>query len=534
MKTRSIVQSSLFRLIAILLVFIGCKKDQIQPEKPRAEETTEQRNRPKVSTLEATNITYYSVRFSANILDTAGSALSEFGFVVDTLPDPTLERNLNKLVVPVQKSGLYSLIVTDVPGNKVFYYRAYAINESGPGYGKTLNFRSRDRKVHKGNVSLTTQQEVVNFGEQGFTDIDGGLNISGTVKSLEPLSKLTSIAYGLNVNGTTALENFSGLDSLEITDAAGFFHGVSFINNAALTSFEGLHHLYKTEGGLTIADNPKLKDLKGLRGLTYNHFGSLSIQNCASLTNLSGLEKFFLLDGSLIIKGNARMTDLSGLENLSEITRQVILSDNPALKSLKGLGKIQKLEALVSENNEKLEDFDGLSSLTTLSGLKIVKNSALRNLSAFRNIESLDYLSIEYNESLHDLSGLERLNIIQQKLTLNFNALQSLNGLNHLENAEMIDLIANDNLTDLRGLDNLQQINGDGFSISIALNANLTSLNGLNKLSFAAGSVQVFNNYKLTDFCALVPVVKNSKPGNFLTGGNAFNPNRTGILSRCK
>jgi hypothetical protein len=103
-----------------------------------------------------------------------------------------------------------------------------------------------------------------------------------------------------------------------------------------------------------------------------------------------------------------------------------------------------------------------------------------------------------------------------------------------LEQAKMIELIANDNLTDLRGLDNLQQVYGDGLSFSIALNANLTSLTGMNKLSFAAGSVQVFNNYKLTDFCALVPVVRKSEPGNFLTGGNAFNPNRTGILVRCK
>jgi len=517
-------------LFLTILILFACKKDVLNQE-----ETNPNTSLPQLITKEASDLTGYSVTIGGSLIKEGASSITEAGFVVDTISGPTVEKNLNKFKRTIDSIGNLHLIIIDIPPDKTFYLRAYGKNSAGIGYGNEIHFTSKKENVYNGDVDLTTQQQVIDFGSKHYTRINGSLTITGSVTDLLPLQALTVIEYALNVQQTTQLKDFKGLDNLEATNHAGFFHGMRFENNQALISFEGLQNLIGNSGSFYIINNPELTSLNGLNKLSYNHFGDFAIHTCNRLKTLKGLENLAWIDGSLNLQGNGQLTDITALSNLKTITDRIYLLNNQLLEKVDGLEKITKLEALEITNNYKLRDLQGLRNLDTLNSLRLLGVNEIRDLTAFSNIKELQYLTVQDNVSLIDFTGLTNLEKITGRFTLFMNTkLRNFSGMKKLTSLHSISIESNHSMINMEGLNSVKEIIADAYSIGIGANNNLESLDGLENLIRVNGDIQIAANPKLHNFCALVPLFKTGWSNWFLTEANLYNPSISQAIVKCK
>src|SRR5688572_5762534 len=92
------------------------------------------------------------------------------------------------------------------------------------------------------------------------------------------------------------------------------------------------------KNGISIQDNLLLSNLTGLDSVVHSGY-YFYIQNNLSLTSLEGLNALTLSDEHIKIQSNPRLKDLGGLENLSSVLTLEI-NDNDSLQNLDGLESI--------------------------------------------------------------------------------------------------------------------------------------------------------------------------------------------------
>jgi hypothetical protein len=411
---------------------------------------------------------------------------------------------------------------------------------NGTGYGNEIRFTTRHQKIYEGNANLTSQQEVIDFGSNGYTIINGALNISGPVTDLTPLLGLAIINNGFGMTATQVV-NFKGLDSLEITGAV-FPNNFFVERNPLLVNFKGLSKLKMTRGIVQIYYNNSLVNFEGLDSYGAASEGQMMITENEKLQNLNGLNHFKFVGSDFFISNNPSLTDISALANLAQVYGRIYIINNALLPNLHGLEKITNLpEGIEIDNNPLLNNLNGIQNLTTINStlgggaITIDGNPMIADLSAFKNIAVADYVTIKNSSGLKDLFGLKNLEKTNQTLHIENNPLlKDLSGLEKLSSTARLEIFDNDGLVNLNGLGPLTKIAGNGFSLVIWNNDNLTSLTGIEHLITADGSVQISLNKLLTDFCALKPLFNNGYNAFFLTENNAVNPTQNEILANCQ
>lgn len=97
---------------------------------------------PLLTTTEATDITINSATLNAEIINDFGSGITESGILYGLTSE--LEIGLPGVTQlstnPTVTSGTFSLSVSDLLSGTTYYFRSYAINENGTGYGNTNDF----------------------------------------------------------------------------------------------------------------------------------------------------------------------------------------------------------------------------------------------------------------------------------------------------------------------------------------------------------------------------------------------------------
>lgn len=526
---------NIFPILIYLLLLSSCEKDS--PDEPKIPDNavdTTAVGLPTLITNPNKNLTRYSTEITGSITDVGDSEIIEAGFVVDTAPSPTVKKNLNKFIRMPDENSLMEVILTNIPASTTYYLRSYATNGQGTGYGNEIQFTSLSQNIFKGNVILSTQQEVEEFGQAKYTTIDGSLEIVGSVTDLSPLKNLAVINYAFNLRYTSQLTTIKGMDSLEAVNASYFFHGIRIENNTALRSLEGLEKLTGNNGYLYIINNDQLTDLNGLNNLSYNHFGELRIEGCDQLLNLHGLEEFRWLDGDIMIKDNPILEDITAFGNLNFITGRVRIINNASLQSVDGFESVHKVDGIELYDNMMLSDLNGFNSLDAITSVIVLKNnSALTNLSGLEKISTCEYLTIENSPSLTSLKGLENLQEIKYKITISHSGLFNLNELGNLTRTQRLELSDNSNLENILGLNKLTTLAENAYGISITSNNQLKSLVGLDNLKRVDGQIFIGGNQMLNDFCSLKPLLKTGWKGYLDVRGNAANPSATDILNSC-
>jgi len=193
--------------------------------------------------------------------------------------------------------------------------------------------------IFEGNVLLTSQQEVNDFGAEQYTEITGILGINDgfnledqDIVSLAPLSTLTRTG-NIRIDTSPLLLNLDGLNNITQT---GSLHIIHCDNLESLSGLEGITAVGIDSSidfkGLWIRFNPSLTSIEALQNTTTVH--SINIAGNYSLTSLNGLENItevtsdFINDfaginiGGTIIDipaeepGNTSLADLCALQTL--------------------------------------------------------------------------------------------------------------------------------------------------------------------------------------------------------------------------
>ena len=204
----------------------------------------------------------------------------------------------------------------------------------------TVDLEERSN-IFYGNVVLTSQEDVDNFGLERYTEITGYLIIGGLdaedITNLEPLLGLNYIGNYLVISFNNQLSKLDGLDSLiHIKTWAQLY------DNTTLNNINGLRNLEKVgdpmflnSGSISIIFNPELQNLDGLLNLT-EVSGYVHISNNTSLLNIDGLANLERIEYLLIIN-NDNISHINGLRNTLSIAKEIIITQNDGLNDFCGL-----------------------------------------------------------------------------------------------------------------------------------------------------------------------------------------------------
>ncbi len=97
---------------------------------------------PLVSTLTAENITNHEADLKGEITNDFGSTVNASGIVLATHSSPFITDDDVEVVYtdPVVQTGNFSLSFTGLDDGTTYYFRAFATNDNGTGYGSTYSF----------------------------------------------------------------------------------------------------------------------------------------------------------------------------------------------------------------------------------------------------------------------------------------------------------------------------------------------------------------------------------------------------------
>lgn len=149
---------------------------------------------PSIKTISITSITQTTASSGGFITSDGGKTLIEKGIAWDTLPNPTIFTTRIKQEGDTEQ---YTSGMTDLLPSKVYYVRAYAINEIGVSYGNQLTFTT---------LAVPIVYEIGDIGPGGgyvFQLEAGGIH----GKEIAPLSTQFQSQWGCpnaSITGTLA------------------------------------------------------------------------------------------------------------------------------------------------------------------------------------------------------------------------------------------------------------------------------------------------------------------------------------------
>ena len=196
------------------------------------------RIKPKLNTLETTNIAATRATFNGEIMDVGVPTYTERGFVYATTTEPTLETTIAKRTVEVTNTATFSTNVLDLTLGKTYFVRAYAINSEGTAYSSNENIFTTVAALPTlttqtvSNISIANERATFNgiiltngdpaYTERGF--------VYGTVHNPTVEDDMKKIAAGsgigaFSVNATEIKEGATYYVRAYAINAAGTAYG---------------------------------------------------------------------------------------------------------------------------------------------------------------------------------------------------------------------------------------------------------------------------------------------------------------------
>jgi hypothetical protein len=386
--------------------------------------------------------------------------------------------------------GLNSLnyIFPELKGLQNYAGRIEAIDIGGKKTKVEYSFTTTI-KIYDDDLLLSNQSLVESFGNKGYNQVDGNLNIGSLQSNLTDVNDLSLLKSINSVNGNLSIRNtictsFNGLQNMDI-----------------------IHQYSK----LTIENNDELL-------------------NCNGLNNISKVHEINIVD-------NHALLNLDGFTSLSTVTNYLWIVFNPALNSIAGIQNLNNVNTFDIGNNDSLLTLIGLENITTVGEFTITNNDSLENLNGLDNLTSCSSLNISDNYKLQNLNNLSNLNysgslyITDNPLLINLSGLENLTNINHT-----LTIARNQGLLTLKGIENIVFSNNSAnyHSLTIWENINITNLTPLSNFSFNRGKINIDFNSKLTDLCGLTKII--SEINNFINdnnfaSNNAYNPSEKDILN---
>lgn len=243
-------------------------------------------------------------------------------------------------------------------------------------------------KVFEGNVYLSTQAEVNEFGAKNYNIVNGSLVLqAGSYMAVTDIDDLTPL-----------------VDLIEVKEEL-------LIRDSPLESLLGLQSVTKVGGALGINDNNKLRNLDGLEGLR-TITKALAIHNNVLLSEISALQSVESI-GEIYITFNENLQTISLLPEAQSLSYIYILA-NPSLQKIEGFEKIRKTESfLVIDSNAKLVELPAFEELVTIGGKLLFNGNDKLETIAFPKLEKIaSSFQLLNNDNLNNLQGFQELRFV--------------------------------------------------------------------------------------------------------------------------
>lgn len=260
------------------------------------------------------------------------------------------------------------------------------ITENENKIGK-LNFQPNENdKVFDGNVILTNQNEVNNFGKKNYTFINGNLHIGNinSVDSSEEIFNLDALKSIKNINGELlitkieTIESVDGLTNLEKINGNFTISGCGY----ALKKIENFNKITIINGDITFGNNHGTYGQNGLIEISgFNNLkkalniyitgnDDLNILNCfnnleesktiyisnTAAEEISNFKKLKVINGKFSIEYSDNLT-LVSLDNLEIVQVYFALHENSKINGNINLPKIRKINHLYLSSNKNFENY---------------------------------------------------------------------------------------------------------------------------------------------------------------------------------
>jgi len=175
-------------------------------------------NLPIVETLEISNITSVSASYVGKVINDGGSNVSEKGVCWSVGPNPTVSSS--EKINNGQGIGMFDGHLDNLLPDRIYYVRAYAINEIGISYGDEINFTTLnsntiiykvDGRTVKYGDPLPLILDITNDGEVDFT-----VFIEATANShvIRLYAGINPIGNNQIISGPTIEENYLSMGFL--------------------------------------------------------------------------------------------------------------------------------------------------------------------------------------------------------------------------------------------------------------------------------------------------------------------------------
>lgn len=484
---------------ALIFLFVNCTTDDVGTDT----DGPTQNGFPVVTTR--TVVTFDDgrrVESGGEVRNSGGSNVVRRGVCWSTEPNPTIEDSFTS---DGSGEGEFTSLVQGLEPNTRYYLRSYATNGLGTGYGGEVDFFTG--KIIRQDVFLTSQEEVNAFGNENYLTIIGNLSIGSTqgsdITDLSPLLGLNQVRGELVIGGSARFgDGFIRLSNPLLENLNGL-DSLAFIGPFFLNDFDNK--------ALRIEQNEVLTNISALNGLGLFE-GDLIISGNPNLQSLDGLGRLTRVE-RLSISSNDALTNLNGLTNLNQVDGSIILTGNENLEDVEVLNDISgRVATFVFNGNPLLDNVDFMASITEVQGNLILKNSPmLTDISGLNGIQSVGgFLEIN-NTGLTEIDNLNSISSIGQYLVIRDNQnLETLTGLSGLEMVdESLEIIDNNALISFDAFANLEFVgeritrNADGSilfttGLSVARNDQLEILDGFENLREVEGRFG-FNGEALRD-----------------------------------
>jgi hypothetical protein len=416
------MKNSSWVFLGTILLFLSCSPSENTPMEVEQEEEMEEvfeevATAPVLSTVEVTEITNYVARSGGTITSDGDSPVSQKGVCWSTEQNPSLANNFTEEGGGGEE---FTSLMEDLNDNTTYYVRAYATNEIGTSYGDELSFTTEETPivVFDGDVTLTSQAEVDEFGENGYTIVTGSFAVVSSdsfltdITNLDGLKQLTEVGSDFFI-GSSRMENLDALSNLK--SVGGY---ITILGNSNLSSIDILNEMTEIKSDVLITNNP-VTEIIGFRNVT-SIDGDLELRQMDALVTISGFNKLNTINGLFRFQSLISISDFSGFSALSSVGGGLDIFGS-SITDLDAFGSLSSIGGSISlRGNVFLENIDGLSNLITIGGdLNLDSNSSalndnftdgLKNLDGFVNLESVGgEVSIRSNKLLTDLCGLKTL-----------------------------------------------------------------------------------------------------------------------------
>ena len=410
--------------LGFLLIVFSCTSsdaDSDEPEQIEENQEEEVITVPVVSTTQITEITNNTATGGGTNINDGGSNITQKGICWSKVSSPDLDDNFTEEGGSTED---FTSFLDELDGNTTYFVRAYAINEIGVGYGEELSFTTDENPVvvYEGDVELTSQAEVDEFGMNGYTIVTGSFAVVANlinqvnpeyISNLDGIKQLTEVGTDLSILSTT-VENLDALSNLKKVGGS-----INIQGNPLLAEIDFLNEITEINSDVVISSNPSVIEISGFKNVVSIN-GDLELISMDGLETISGFGQLNSISGLLRFQSLISVMDFSGFTSLSSIGGDLdiltsSISDMNGFSSLTNIGG-----SLIFRTNVILDNVDGLSNLSTIQGDLIVDNNAsalndnftdgLKNVNGFINLNTLGGdLTVTSNKLLTDFCGLKTI-----------------------------------------------------------------------------------------------------------------------------